>query len=353
MAMVGHDRSIDTMMHGHGKAPMSDDEAFEYACQIWFEAPERAAEELGKLTTDERERVWADLSGNREISNYQLPTNSENPSILQRCFRDFHRVLQEYKVQSPETPLGRVLIETPDYVNQPSYMIRYLRACDYSVPAALNLMARHFDMRAKLFAEIPLGRDIVLSDLNEKDMEFLSHGAYQYMSDVDRAGRCIAFLHVAEASKCARNIEINALRAMFYRNTVASELENVQRLGIVRLAYFHNSYPHGGPDQDLIRLQVQIIDAVPIRCVAFYLLSGDSVWAQTVNLMILLATPFLRVRTRTMCGSYYENMYTLLCLGIPTKSFPAREDGTVMKKDLLAWIEQRRGIEEMRSNSRL
>ena len=90
---------------------------------------------------------------------------------------------------------------------------------------------------------------------------------------------------------------------MFYRNTVATELESVQRLGIVRLAYFHQSYPRGGPDKDLIRLKMQIIEAVPARCVAFYLISGNSVWAQTVDLLVLFASPFLRVRTRIIGGT--------------------------------------------------
>jgi hypothetical protein len=168
---------------------------------------------------------------------------------------------------------------------------------------------------------------------------------------------------------------------MFYLNTVATESESVQRLGIVRVGYFHQSYPRGGPDQDLIRMSVQMIEAVPIRSVAFYLVAGSSLWSQTMDLIVLLARPWLRVRTRivsgtstmsqnpiyrvkqtsfrfalprhliyyTLCllwlGSYFENLYTLLCLGVPKTSFPALEDGTISTENVSAWMEQRMVIE--------
>jgi hypothetical protein len=90
---------------------------------------------------------------------------------------------------------------------------------------------------------------------------------------------------------------------MFYLNTVATESESVQRLGIVRVGYFHQSYPRGGPDQDLIRMSVQMIEAVPIRSVAFYLVAGSSLWSQTMDLIVLLARPWLRVRTRIVSGT--------------------------------------------------
>jgi len=92
---------------------------------------------------------------------------------------------------------------------------------------------------------------------------------------------------------------------MFYRNTVATESESVQRLGIVRVGYFHQRYPRGGPDQELIRMSVQMIEAVPIRSVAFYLVAGSNLWSQTVELIVLLARPWLRVRTRILNGACF------------------------------------------------
>jgi hypothetical protein len=101
---------------------------------------------------------------------------------------------------------------------------------------------------------------------------------------------------------------------MFYLNTVAAESESVQRQGIVRVGYFHQSYPRGGPDQELIRMSVQLIEAVPVRSVALYLVAGSSLWLQTIDLIVLLARPWLRVRTRIVTGT--------LVLGIINDSDP-------------------------------
>jgi len=91
---------------------------------------------------------------------------------------------------------------------------------------------------------------------------------------------------------------------MFYLNTTMSEIESVQRLGIVRVGYFHHRYPMGGPDNELIRMSLRIIDSVPIRSVAFYLFSGSSLWSQTLDLMVILCRPWLRVRTRIVSGTF-------------------------------------------------
>jgi hypothetical protein len=84
----------------------------------------------------------------------------------------------------------------------------------------------------------------------------------------------------------------------------ASENENLQRIGIVRIAYFHQSYPRGGPDNEFIRAATSIIEAVPIRTSAVYLASGSSLWAKSCELILLVLSPFVRVRTRVISGKY-------------------------------------------------
>ena len=91
---------------------------------------------------------------------------------------------------------------------------------------------------------------------------------------------------------------------MFYRNTVATESESIQRLGIVRIGYFHQNSIRGGVDNDLLRLSLRIIESVPIRCVAMYLVAGSNVWSNTMDFMVMLAGPFLRVRMRIVNGTF-------------------------------------------------
>ena len=83
---------------------------------------------------------------------------------------------------------------------------------------------------------------------------------------------------------------------------VASEQESAQRLGIVRVAYFHDTYPDGGPNNELLRTLSRVIEAVPIRSNALYMVCGSNLWANTIELLLLLVSPFLRLRTRLIRG---------------------------------------------------
>jgi len=51
------------------------------------------------------------------------------------------------------------------------------------------------------------------------------------------------------------------------------------------------------------------------------------------------------MNTFPLLGSFYENLYTLLCLGIPQNCVPTREDGAILNDNLLAWIQERRAVE--------
>ena len=45
-------------------------------------------------------------------------------------------------------------------------------------------------------------------------------------------------------------------------------------------------------------------------------------------------------------GSYYENIYTLMCLGIPSNAIPVLEDGNLKNEDVVQFIAKRRALEE-------
>lgn len=195
----GHQINQQIGILDSSSSSISQDEAFEHACRIWFEAPGRAKQELSELTTMEREKVWADLTGNREISTFELPV--EDAAAIQQCFDEFHMELMQYEANhdtSSPSALGYVLRTNIAYVGNPQTMIKYLRASDYSAKAAMALLCRHFDMKQNLFGNNCLARNILLSDLSNDDMEFLTSGFYQYLAQPDRAGRSISFLHFAD-----------------------------------------------------------------------------------------------------------------------------------------------------------
>jgi hypothetical protein len=178
---------------------LDEEEAFENSCQIWFYAPEgRAARELRELPREDRERVWADMSGNKEISNFEV--QKEDPEHINLCFIELRGELLEFTGKHPAKALSAAFATSPGYICNPEFMLKFLRAKEYSVPSTVALMARYFEMKRELFGQDKIGRDILFSDLNEYDTEFMTHGAYQYLKGTDRAGRSISFLNVADPS---------------------------------------------------------------------------------------------------------------------------------------------------------
>ena len=189
---------------------VNEEDAYEFACRIWFQAPGRAAQELSQLTKLERERVWADLTGSKEISNFELPV--EEPAAIQECLNGFRDELMQYQAKNdPSRPLAIVLRRKPEYIYNPSFMIRFLRASNYLPKSARALLCRHFEMKQELFGSDRLDRDILLSDLSEGDMEFLTHGTYQYLKEPDRAGRLVSFLQYADPTFNCRERRSNVV----------------------------------------------------------------------------------------------------------------------------------------------
>lgn len=79
--------------------------------------------------------------------------------------------------------------------------------------------------------------------------------------------------------------------------------EQVQRLGIVSIAFYVLDEYQVGFDFELHRKSIKIIcGALPIRHVANYILFQDGTWKQVFDMWNLLLAPFLRLRTRSICG---------------------------------------------------
>jgi hypothetical protein len=97
-------------------------------------------------------------------------------------------------------------------------------------------------------------------------------------------------------------------RAYWYYHMVATDSEQVQKLGVVRIAYLLDQYPEGGPDNELMRMGVKVQESVPLRPNALYVIANSSFWIPTVELLLVLCTPFMRVRTRTIAGEYCTMM---------------------------------------------
>jgi hypothetical protein len=78
------------------------------------------------------------------------------------------------------------------YVTDPAFRLMFLRSKRFDPKKAAFRLVKHFECKKKLFGagEI-LGREILLSDLNEDDMISLESGFIQVLPTRDAAGRSI------------------------------------------------------------------------------------------------------------------------------------------------------------------
>jgi hypothetical protein len=149
----------------------------------------RSNEDLNRLSINERKRVFEDLAGSS-------PVQAE----------DIHEVikaLQEMEVELSNSTPNKEAFDlaskmSPDYVNDLSFRLIFLRGNEYDPKRAAEQVVLHFEEKLLLFGQEKLARDIKLSDLSADDMESLSSGGIQISNVKDHAGRTIIFFRFAE-----------------------------------------------------------------------------------------------------------------------------------------------------------
>jgi hypothetical protein len=333
----------------------NDEKQYEVACRIWFQVPEGMAErEFFALSSAEREKVWADLSGNHLLARVEqrLQPYNKSPTELQEAAWKLHQKLQDHSRREEQQheqldPLALAMQTASSYVCHVPNLIKFLAGQEWNVQAAFDMMHAHYQIKLDLFGKQALGRDITLNDLDERSVQFLQSGAYQYSYHTrDRAGRACSMLNMAilqhhplkftkveilvssrqhgekkgnlsfptqAACKHTYHLLTNSFyvsfcsqRALFYQNMVLTNDEAVQRLGVVRMVYFDpRHYPEQSPDFEIMRVCTKVIHTVPIRTVAFYLVvtAVDNPWRSAADVIVLLANSFLRARTRIIHGT--------------------------------------------------
>jgi hypothetical protein len=109
---------------------------------------------------------------------------------------------------------------------------------------------------------------------------------------------------------------------------IAEENEDVQKLGTVSIIYLLDEYKMGF-DLELVRMVHKLLKSLPWKIAAHYILvQEDSAWTQVIDFSRHLMSQRLRLRSRSISGTYSECMYTLRCVGIPCESLPVTEEGS-------------------------
>ena len=110
------------------------------------------------------------------------------------CLLKFEHEFLMFKGTSNHAVSGATMLaETinPQFVNDPAFRLKFLRAERYDPKLAVARVARYFDLKLKLFGESKLCKDITYEDLDREDIEGLKQGFLQILPQRDAAGRAI------------------------------------------------------------------------------------------------------------------------------------------------------------------
>jgi hypothetical protein len=150
---------------------------------------ELLANELEKLSLVEREQILFDVHGFAQVYD-------EDSASIQAHLKQFETEL--LKIPDKSAYEHAKYLNT-EYVNDPAFLLMFLRSETFDAKKAAEKMICHFDIKRELFGSGDvLGREVRLSDLTEDDMESLESGFLQVLPTRDAAGRsifCVAPMH--------------------------------------------------------------------------------------------------------------------------------------------------------------
>ena len=268
---------------------------FSDACRIWINpSEERTMRELQELPTEEREKVWADLSGDdfdSEQRDTSIIRQEEEEQLAQ-----LNEELKKVEMSLPSIPAVK------KYISQRSFRLMFLRPNEGNSAAAAKQIVKYLQLKEDLFGSQKLAKDIELEDLNEQDMAALSCGALQWLPQRDRGQRLVYLIRIRDLFESKLPPE-SILRAHFYHCMEEARHEQNQRLGFVLLHYFLDT-PTCSANYELIRRGAQFECAMPLRNVAQYLVCQNSLWKQVADVFCHLMSPKLRLRARTIFGEF-------------------------------------------------
>jgi hypothetical protein len=203
----------------------------------------KSRREFEELPLSEQQQVWADMSGGHrrnapppaasaaattnpqalldeepfpasiKLSLHSLPADAE-AAVVERSIEKLREELYRLQLKHPHDehhhtndsssdPVDALMLalqQSPAYVTNPTFLLKFLRSEYFDVLAAVRRMGRHFQEKRGLFPPEMLGRDICFEDLSANDVETLERGYLQVLRKLDHIGRRTLFYYKALSS---------------------------------------------------------------------------------------------------------------------------------------------------------
>jgi hypothetical protein len=141
-----------------------------------------ARREFSELADRDQEQVMKDVYGMEEMVD-------ENPTLLKECLFQLEQELHEY-AGNKKKALELARKEHTSFFEDEKFRLKFLRTDNYNPKLAARRLVRHLETKLDLFGADKLGKQIMLEDLSEDDMESLLSGASQFLPK-DRGGRLV------------------------------------------------------------------------------------------------------------------------------------------------------------------
>lgn len=193
---------------------MQNNRQFQEACRIWFfPEEERVASTLRQLPPVEREQVWADLSGGVENTKAAASLfQKEDPVMVSQRLAELD---QELSRISDKPDFVLVQASSPEYTDCQGFRLMFLRSTVFGAQAAAAKIVCHFCEKPQLFGTDTLGRDIILSDMDQDALETISSGGVHFLPRPDKGGRLICFARQTDLKYKKREDVVSLLQNDF------------------------------------------------------------------------------------------------------------------------------------------
>lgn len=181
------------------------------------------AQSMNELSFQERQHVQEEIHG-------VTSAMEEDPAQMALYLNELNHLLNAMK---PGTSLERAERMNEAYVRDADFLMMFLRAQKYDTKAAAAQIVKFFDVKAQLFGNDKLVKDITIDDLDDDDKECLKNGSMQVPSN-DRAGRPILlYLPGLRSFKTLQS----ELRARYYSFMSVLKEKSSQMLGVIFITY--------------------------------------------------------------------------------------------------------------------
>eukprot|EP00531_Pseudo-nitzschia_arenysensis_P007368 CAMPEP_0116124144 /NCGR_PEP_ID=MMETSP0329-20121206/5128_1 /TAXON_ID=697910 /ORGANISM="Pseudo-nitzschia arenysensis, Strain B593" /LENGTH=451 /DNA_ID=CAMNT_0003618113 /DNA_START=202 /DNA_END=1557 /DNA_ORIENTATION=+ len=341
----------------------------EHVGQDLYGLAEECIPKVDELMLEELEKAIQALLGKAESKQQLQQQNQKHQTLKRSSSLPISNSAPELQALVPYHAYKLALSRNPSYVRNPEFRLMFLRATEGDTKKAAKRLTRHFKTKLRLFGEDKLGRDIVLDDLGEDDMEALKSGGFQVLKKRDAAGRSVLFGRYT--SMKYKTID-NMLRALWYIWMSILEDPVNQMKGVVAVGYevgrvpldrfnettelddavgFEMDNMNGGFDRTLAREIVSVPLSVPARPVGYHLCTDSHQWVGILNMVMVTLCKFIRLRMRIHHGTDQECKYALMTHGMPTDCVPVDDSGYVSLTNHLEWIDHRRILDAQKLTS--